>query len=149
MWVERLHDSQWIETMKEKEIKELKDEKKREWIGHYGYQTEIDEMSFPKNEEALEKDHSFLMNHSCHPTVLVYNRQVWIASRDIKEEEEISYDYATSEIIFDRLPSCLCGAPNCRGKVTKDDWKLTSVREAYGDFFQPHLLGLLWKEQNN
>ena len=68
------------------------------------------------------------MNHSCDPTVEIIDYDLWVTRRDVKQGEELSYDYAMSEVAFSRLPSCLCGSQLCRGKVTKDDYRIPEVK---------------------
>ncbi len=97
------------------------DEEKKNFYLHYGYQTGPAEFSTPPSLQFLQelRDVSSYMNHSCDPTVEIIDYDVWITSRDVKQGEEITYDYAMSEIAFSRLPVCACGTALCRGKVTK------------------------------
>ncbi|KAJ3140583.1 Histone-lysine N-methyltransferase setd1a [Geranomyces variabilis] len=62
------------------------------------------------------------INHNCEPncsakviTVAGRRRIVIYANRDIREDEEITYDYQFP-IEDDKIP-CLCGAPGCRGTL--------------------------------
>ncbi|SJM34799.1 HAD-IIA family hydrolase [Mesorhizobium delmotii] len=32
---------------------------------------------------------------------------------------------------------CKCGAPHCRGKITRDDWRIRALQEAYQGYFPP------------
>ena len=63
-------------------------------------------------------------NHSCDPNTWFVSDIKMTARRDIQPNEEITYDYATSEtafpVIFD---PCLCKSQNCRGKVLGSDYK--------------------------
>jgi hypothetical protein len=72
---------------------------------------------------------SSYMNHSCDPTVEIIDYDLWVTRRDVKKGEELTYDYAMSEVAFSRLPVCLCGSGLCRGKVTKNDYQLSEVRK--------------------
>jgi uncharacterized protein len=58
-------------------------------------------------------------NHSCNPNAGLRNNGVLFALRDIKEGEEIMYDYSTTvdDIIWKM--DCLCKQPGCR-KVIGD-----------------------------
>ena len=65
------------------------------------------------------------INHSCDPNCVAWieGQHIWIdALRDIKEGEELAYDYE-----YDFLPEytvedlefykCICGSANCRGTI--------------------------------
>jgi hypothetical protein len=57
-----------------------------------------------------------------------------VASRDIEEGEEITYDYATSEVEGSyHLPmKCLCGSSICRGTIKPTDYLEPWFKERYG-----------------
>jgi uncharacterized protein len=56
------------------------------------------------------------INHSCNPnceTVNYNDKEIWIqACKNIKKDQELSYDYG-----FDDETKCFCGSKNCRGKI--------------------------------
>ena len=79
------------------------------------------------------------MNHSCEPNGGLRGEAVLVAMRDIKEGEEITFDYATTECI-DGEWECLCGTPACRGTIRGTDWKLLSLQERYGEYWSLFLL---------
>ena len=65
------------------------------------------------------------INHSCDPNCVAWieGQHIWIdAERDIREGEELSYDY---EYEFDpeytiedlEMYACHCGSPKCRGTI--------------------------------
>jgi hypothetical protein len=82
------------------------------------------------------------------------------ARRDIEPEEELTYDYATTDTIgtssslltlaahivgpalinvcvrvcggTDHPWECGCGSDQCRGQILPTDWKLPELRERYG-----------------
>jgi hypothetical protein len=61
-----------------------------------------------------------LINHSCNPNGgLVYQDGTvkFIAIRDIKEGDELSFDYSTTMDEDCWEMECLCGDPACRKKV--------------------------------
>ena len=70
-----------------------------------------------------------LINHSCNPNceVLEDNKQLWIfATRDIKKDEELTYDYGFS---FDKDYKnyvCKCGLKNCAGYIVREGsrWRI-------------------------
>ena len=67
------------------------------------------------------------INHSCNPNceVDIIKNQIWISSiKNIKKNEELSYDYGYS---FDKDDYqdhiCKCGSKNCIGFIiSQDDW---------------------------
>jgi hypothetical protein len=62
--------------------------------------------------------------------------------RDIKKGEEITYDYVLTEADPDWIlaDKCLCGAKNCRGQVTGNDWKIKELQQQYTNHFFPHVM---------
>jgi uncharacterized protein len=80
-----------------------------------------------------------MINHSCEPNCVLLGGIVVIAWRDIAVGEELTFDYATcDDSDYDEF-DCLCGAPNCRGRVTGHDWKLPALQEKYAGHFSPYL----------
>ena len=74
-----------------------------------------------------------LINHSCNPNceVLDHNKQLWIfAMKDIKKNEELTYDYGFS---FDKDYKnyvCKCGSKNCVGYIVREGsrWRIKKPR---------------------
>ena len=66
-----------------------------------------------------------LINHSCEPNceAWIIGRRVYIYSlRDIKEGEELTFDYGFDIECYEDHP-CRCGSDNCVGYiVTQDQW---------------------------
>lgn len=124
------------------------DEKTKGFYLHYGYQTDEAEFSVPPSLEFLQQlqDVSSYMNHSCDPTVEIVDYDLWVTRRDVKKGEELTYDYAMSEVAFSRLPVCACGTAVCRGKVTKDDYRLPELRKRYLLSFSSHVLARIAAE---
>jgi SET domain-containing protein len=60
---------------------------------------------------------SMPINHSCDPTTGIKGKVTFVGLRDIKKDEEITFDYSISEDSDWEMP-CECGAKNCR-KVIK------------------------------
>ena len=67
-----------------------------------------------------------------------------IASRDIAKDEEVTYDYSTSESEEKWTMECKCGAHCCRKIVTGRDWKRVEIIKKYNN----HFLGYLQKIVN-
>ncbi len=88
-------------------------------------------------------DPADFMNHSCDPNTWFIDDATMVARRDIKKGEEVTYDYATSEIMESyTLPRCNCGAPDCRRVVRGSDYKrLPAVQKKYGR----HVMAHVWR----
>jgi len=80
-----------------------------------------------------------LFNHSCDPNVGIKGQVVLVAMRDIAADEELCFDYATTDSSdYDEFP-CSCGAHNCRGTVRGDDWRLPDLQSRYKEWFSLYL----------
>jgi uncharacterized protein len=78
-------------------------------------------------------------NHSCEPNAGLNGQIAVVAMRDIELGEEVTFDYATCDSSdYDEF-ICACGAVNCRGQVTGDDWKMPELWEKYDGYFSPYL----------
>jgi hypothetical protein len=88
-------------------------------------------------------------NHSCEPNVGIRRGADGVlrfhARGAIRRDDEIQWDYATSEYELMNpggagVFPCSCGAPGCRGQVT--GWKdlPPSVRQRYRDWAMPYLV---------
>ena len=78
-------------------------------------------------------------NHSCSPNAGMSGQIALVALRDIAPGEEICYDYAMSDgSRYDEF-ECHCGAPDCRGRVSGDDWRRADLWVRYGRHFSPYL----------
>lgn len=79
------------------------------------------------------------VNHSCDPNAGLSGQIALVAMRDIRAGEEITYDYAMSDgSSYDEFP-CGCGAAECRGRVTGEDWKRSELWQRYAGHFSPYL----------
>lgn len=79
------------------------------------------------------------VNHSCDPNAGLSGQTALVALRDIAAGEEITYDYAmTDGSPYDEF-DCRCGAPNCRRRVTGEDWQLPELQARYQGCFSPYL----------
>ncbi len=78
------------------------------------------------------------INHSCNPNCGIKGRIKIVAMRNIKPDEEITFDYAMSESSNYRM-KCNCGSQNCRGVITGDDWKIPALQKRYEGFFSEYL----------
>jgi len=96
----------------------------------------------------IPSDASNYMNHSCDPNTWWESLTLMTARRDIAKDEEICYDYGTSELNeTKKIESCLCQTKLCRKKILKDDWKRKELRERYKGHFHPWVNDLIEKEK--
>ena len=81
----------------------------------------------------FEHNTARLMNHTCDPNCEVTGKglKLWIfALRDIKKNEELSYDYGFGfDEDFKQFP-CRCGAKNCCGYIVREGsrWRIKRSR---------------------
>lgn len=80
------------------------------------------------------------MNHSCDPNTWWSDDNTMVARRDIHPGEEITYDYATTDIAITFVMTCHCGAANCRTRVTNLDHLNPDWQRQYGEFLPSHTL---------
>lgn len=79
------------------------------------------------------------LNHSCAPNAGLQGQIVVVAMRDILVGEAVCYDYAMSDgCSYDEFV-CHCGAPECRGFVSGDDWRRPELMRRYRGFYSPYL----------
>tara|TARA_Y100001960_G_C14109144_1_gene556640 strand:+ start:106 stop:564 length:459 start_codon:yes stop_codon:yes gene_type:complete len=76
-----------------------------------------------------------LINHSCNPNceVLEHNKQLWIfAMKDIKKNEELTYDYGFSFDQDYKQYVCKCGSKNCVGYIVREGsrWRIKKANSA-------------------
>jgi hypothetical protein len=78
-------------------------------------------------------------NHSCNPNIGVQGQIVFVALRDIQPGEELTHDWAmTDDDTYEMM--CNCGASNCRGLVTGQDWRKPELQAKYGTFMSWYIL---------
>jgi hypothetical protein len=79
------------------------------------------------------------VNHSCDPNAGLNGQIVLVALRDILPGEEICFDYAmTDGSPYDQF-DCRCGSPDCRCRITGDDWRSPALWHRYNGYFSPYL----------
>ena len=79
------------------------------------------------------------INHSCDPNAGLDGQIAIVAMRTIHPGEEVTIDYAMCDgSPYDEF-DCACGAPNCRGRVTGEDWRDPVLWERYRGYFSPYL----------
>lgn len=80
------------------------------------------------------------MNHSCDPNTWWADDISLVARRDIRPTKEVTYDYATSEVLLDFEMSCNCGSALCRGVITNKDYLRPAWQTQYGHHLPGHVL---------
>ena len=80
-----------------------------------------------------------LINHSCEPNCGLYGQIGLVALRDIEANEELTIDYATAGSVLEDF-DCNCGTPNCRGRITDQDYLRPELRAQYADYLSPWLV---------
>ena len=110
----------------------------RPCVGDYDIQIEEHLSIAPASRKEIAKGSLFL-NHSCEPNVGVKGQITFVAMRNIKQGEELCYDYAMTTTHKYRL-LCKCGAPSCRKTITGDDWKRKDLQKRYGSHFSQFIL---------
>jgi len=95
-------------------------------------------LALPLTDDQVTLDE--YLNHSCDANCWLEDEVTLGAKRDIAAGEEITLDQGTWNIedayIEDRVP-CSCGAAQCRGMLTEEDWKRADVQERYTGHFHP------------
>lgn len=99
-------------------------------------------------EFAEEKlDAIFQINHSCNPNCGIKGQITLVAMRDIEPGEEIAYDYAMTDANYNDMlcenMKCLCGASDCRGVITGEDWKREDLQKKYKGYFSKYILEMV------
>lgn len=92
-----------------------------------------------------ELDDTELFNHNCDPNAGVKGQIALVARRDIREGEEICFDYETTEI----TPTpflCNCGSPTCRKKIEGGIWKDPGFRERNQGYLSWYIEDLIERE---
>lgn len=79
------------------------------------------------------------MNHSCNPNVGFDAHDNFVAMKNIKKGEELTWDYGFDESNHAFRMKCACGAKKCRKVVTGNDWKLLMKDTDKYKYFSPKL----------
>lgn len=81
----------------------------------------------------IAKEPAVRTNHSCEPNAGIRNDIYLIAMRDIKKDEEVTFDY--SMITADEWDiECACGTKSCRKLIGKYKNLPDSLKQAYKDY---------------
>ena len=90
-------------------------------------------------EKSETKQNKLFMNHSCDPNVGYRGQITFVAMRNIKPGEELTFDWAmgTDERYLwkDWKIPCNCGTPGCRKVLTPHDWRNKRLQARYRGYF--------------
>lgn len=89
------------------------------------------------------------MNHSCKPNVGFNSKYDFVAMRNIKDGEELCWDYSYEETNPKFKMTCYCGQDTCRKKITGDDWKFLMKDKRKYAHFSPKLKAFIAKNKKN
>jgi len=79
------------------------------------------------------------VNHSCNPNCGLRGQIALVALRRLEPGEEVCFDYAMSDgSPYDQF-TCGCGAAECRGQITGEDWSRPELWKRYRGYFSPYL----------
>jgi hypothetical protein len=85
------------------------------------------------------------MNHSCDGNVGCDEDNNFVVIKDIKEGEELCFDYALVISNPKYKLECKCGAESCRKTVTGNDWMDAEFRKKNYRHMSPLLRGLVYE----
>lgn len=103
----------------------------------YSFQTDL-------NTQVQLNTPARLVNHSCDPNLGVKNNKLggydFIALRNITSGEELTWDYAMTELISISIKNkCMCKTDRCRGTIGGFLCLSFEVRKKYGKFIAEYL----------
>jgi uncharacterized protein len=78
-------------------------------------------------------------NHSCDPTLWHVGPYEVATRRDVAAGQEATIDYGTLSGAEGFELACQCGTPNCRGRITSNDWQLADLQDRYRAHWVPEL----------
>ncbi|MGK2848932.1 MAG: SET domain-containing protein [Minisyncoccota bacterium] len=87
------------------------------------------------------------INHSCNPNLGVRGKLLFVALRDIKKGEELTFDYSISEDSLWEM-KCHCGAKNCRGIIRGIRWLPKDVYNRYLPYIPKYFQGVYMQYQS-
>jgi hypothetical protein len=102
------------------------------------YHPIADEFFIGAKSREEENRIKLFVNHSCDPNCGLRGDIVFVALREIKEGEELSFDYAMLDNEEYTL-GCNCGSACCRKIVTGFDWKIKELQTKYKGYFSRYL----------
>src|SRR5215470_9129214 len=106
-------------------------------LGPVEIQIDDDLFIVPVTQE--ERELSMLYsNHSCQPNLGVRGEITFVAMRDIRAGEELTHDWAMTDV-DDYSVECNCGAATCRRLLTGKAWPRPDLQKRYAGYFSAYL----------
>jgi hypothetical protein len=95
----------------------------------------------PRTPRDIPKMPQSYLNHSCQPNAGFHGQVFLVAMSSIPGGQEVRFDYGMVMHPNPRSTTCFtmdcqCGARNCRGKVTENDWTIPELQDRYDGYFQ-------------
>jgi hypothetical protein len=110
----------WV-RLDRRQVRKLPRDAKRLFL-RYGLDQGFDQIIGPVDIRYVTTPDNFI-NHSCDPNLRYDIAGNVVAARFIAQGEQVFIDYGCFIVNFDEPFDCACGAPNCRGRIRKQDWK--------------------------
>lgn len=108
-----------------------------------GIPQEVQDLLFPIgfNKYLAAKEPTVRINHSCEPNAGIIGETTLVAMRDIKKDEEVTFDYSivTAD---DWSLECSCGSKNCRKTIQKYADLSKKVKQKYKNYVPDWILKL-------
>lgn len=101
------------------------------------YVVQVEESQFLAPLEPI--DAAELINHCCQPNSGLSGQIALVALRAIRTDEEITFDYATTDSSEFLCFSVACSKAPCRRRLRPDDWQRADVQEMNRGHFSPYL----------
>lgn len=89
-------------------------------------------------EKSEIKGNKLFINHSCDPNLGIRGQITFVALRNIKSGEELTYDWAMEENRAEKI-KCDCRTKYCRKILTGRDWRHHKLQNKYRGFFSSYL----------
>lgn len=93
----------------------------------------------PENFDFNNLSIEWYLNHSCAGNVGFDKIGDFIAIKNIRPGNELTYDYGLVESNPKFRMQCVCGSPQCRKVVTGSDWKALRHNTAKFKYMHPYL----------
>lgn len=84
------------------------------------------------------------MNHSCDPNTSSIGKVTFVALRNIKKDEELTFDYSISEDTSWTM-KCCCGSKKCRGVIRGTRYLPVDIFKKYYPIFPTYFKKLYLK----
>ena len=97
-------------------------------------------IQFEKRRWRDSKGIAVFINHSCEPNCGVKNLFDIVAMRDIKKDEELTWDYEMTEANPIWKMKCRCKTPSCRGVIGNYKNMPLAIRKKYKGFISQWLI---------